>query len=137
MTRYLGTAPVDAGRQAEARSAVSLVELAITDRLELATLPLVNRRLDEVLSLRPQHLVMDLARCPFIDAAAIGLLLDVHRRMWLMDGRLTLRAPATRLLRIFHAARVDHVLHITPAAESPLGSETASMASAGPATQGM
>jgi len=49
-----------------------------------------------------------------IDAAGIGLLLDVHRDLWRAGARLMLRAPTPRLRRILRIARVDQVLSIVP-----------------------
>jgi anti-anti-sigma factor len=101
-------------RPAGTHLAVPLVELAITQELSVTTLPALAAKLDQVLSLRPQRVVIELAGCPFIDAAAIGVLLDAHRRLWQSDGLLSLRSPNGRLRRILHAARVDHVLHLIP-----------------------
>jgi anti-anti-sigma factor len=136
MTRYLGTAPGGAGN-GEAALTISLVEVVIAHRLDKAALPAVCRHLDEILILRPRQLVLDLAECPFIDAAAIGRLLDVHRRLWLTDGLLTLRAPSARLRRILHAARVDHVLHITPAADARNPHDAATVPATPRAAQGV
>jgi anti-anti-sigma factor len=118
VTAYAGRARVGGSPgDAPAGLSVPLVELAIDRGLERSTLPSVRRQLDEILALRPKHLVLDLAACPVLDAAGIGLLLDVHRRLWRMDGVLSLRSPTPRLRRVLHAARVAHVLHITPEEE--------------------
>jgi hypothetical protein len=58
------------------------------------------------------------SECGFLDAAGIGLLVDVHRRIWEADGRLTLRGLSARLHRVLHLARVDGVLHT---ADAPAG----------------
>jgi anti-anti-sigma factor len=63
--------------------------------------------------------VVDLTDCPFVDAATVGVFLDVHRQAWRAGGRLVLRSPSARLRRILHLARVDHVLYMTPAQPPP------------------
>jgi anti-anti-sigma factor len=124
MTRYVGVAHGGAAKHSTSHASVRLVEMAITEGLDRSTVPQIGTRLDEVLALRPTQLVIDLKDCPFVDAAAIGLLLDAHRRLWLMDGLLSLRAPTPRLRRILQAARVDHVLHILPDTEPPAAPST-------------
>ncbi|MGC4879005.1 STAS domain-containing protein [Micromonospora sp. DT43] len=91
--------------------ALPLVEVSIT-QLDLACLAETGAAFDGLLALRPQRVVVDLAGCRHIDAAAIGLLLDVHRRLARMDGVLVVRNPSHRIQRILHHARLDQVLPI-------------------------
>ncbi|GAA0805671.1 STAS domain-containing protein [Spirilliplanes yamanashiensis] len=76
--------------------------------------PRWGRVITEAADLAPARLVVDLADSPSIDAEAIVLLLQVHRRMVCADGRLTLRAPVPRVRRMLGLARVDHVLEVEP-----------------------
>jgi anti-anti-sigma factor len=93
---------------------VPVVEVVITEELDVWAMPRLSALLDDALELRPQQLVVDLARCPFMDAAAIGLLLETHRRARRCGARLTLRSPSARLRRNLRLARADRVLHVTP-----------------------
>ena len=68
--------------------------------------------LDRVLFLHPREVVIDLSGCRHIDAAAIGLLLDVHRRLARRRAVLTVRNPHARIRRILDTARVGEVLRI-------------------------
>lgn len=88
------------------------VEIVVAEELDAASVPRVAALLHEAADLHPQHLVVDLAGCPFLDAAAIGVLLDVHRRVWSDGGQLTLRNPVPRVARALRLARVEHVLHV-------------------------
>lgn len=92
--------------------AVSVVEFSVPRDLDHRDLAALRARLDQVLVLRPRRVVIDLAGCTHLDATAIGLLLDVHRRLWSTDGLLSLRSPGPRLRKILEVARVDHVLDI-------------------------
>jgi len=78
-----------------------------------------GRTIAEGAARRPDHLVVDLHRCPHVDAAAIDLLLLVHRRLLSAGGRLTLRAPGPRVRRMFELARVGRVLHVEDASPGP------------------
>jgi anti-anti-sigma factor len=91
---------------------VPLVEVVITEELDTRAVPRLRALLGEALLLRPEQLLVDLAGCPFIDAAGIGVLLDAHRQALRDGGRLTLREPSPRLHRTLRLARVAHVLHI-------------------------
>jgi len=98
---------------------VAAVVVAIDGELGPEALPGARAHLDRVLSLGPKHVVIDLAGCPFLDAAAIAFLLEVHRQLWRTDGRLSLRSPSPRVRRILRTARVDGVLDVVP----PLGAD--------------
>jgi anti-anti-sigma factor len=93
---------------------VPLVEIRITGSLAAARLSTTVAVLHAAFRLRPARLVVDLAECSGIDAAAIDMLLDAHRELSRAGSQLTLRAPTPRLRRILHIARVDHVLHTVP-----------------------
>jgi anti-anti-sigma factor len=90
-----------------------LVEVVVTDGLSGPASQRLQTLLAEAMALRPVHLVVDLAGCEALDAVAVDVLLDTHRRMWNNGGRLTLRSPSPRLERILRLARVDHVFHVT------------------------
>ncbi|SCF13012.1 anti-anti-sigma factor [Micromonospora coriariae] len=91
--------------------ALHLVEVGVTE-LDLACLPAAGAVFDRLLALSPAQVVVDLSGCRHIDAAAIGLLLDVHRRLARGAGALTIRNPNPRIRRILHTARLDQVLPI-------------------------
>ncbi|WP_426503894.1 STAS domain-containing protein [Dactylosporangium sp. McL0621] len=89
-----------------------VIEIVINEELDAASVPRFGALLHEAVDLGPDNLVVDLMECPFVDAAAIGLLLDVHRRMFAAGGRLTLRSPGPRVTRTLRLARVNNVLHV-------------------------
>lgn len=91
-----------------------LVEIMVTEELDAGSEPRVRALLEDALTLHPEQLIIDLADCPFIDATAIGMLLDIHRRVWTSGGRLTLRAPSPRVRRTLQIAHVNHVLRMVP-----------------------
>jgi anti-anti-sigma factor len=102
-------------RSSTAGRTAPTVEIVITEELDADSVPRFAALLHEAADLRPARLVVDLARCPFLDAAAIGMLLEVHRRVWSDGGGLTLRAPGPRVVRTLRLARVDHVLSVESA----------------------
>ncbi|WP_320068515.1 STAS domain-containing protein [Micromonospora sp. RTGN7] len=101
---------------------IPLVEVTVTE-FDLACLSTTGAVFDQLLALRPAQVVVDLSGCRHVDAAAIGLLLDVHRRLTRADAELTVRDPNPRIWRILRSARLDQVLPIvvgrTPEADRP------------------
>lgn len=91
---------------------IPIVEVVVSEALNTASVPQLTATLAEVLRLHPVQLVVDLADCPAIDAAAIAVLLEAHRRVRRDGGYLTLRGPSERLRRNLRLARTDHVLHV-------------------------
>ena len=98
---------------------VPRVELDIIEELDLPHLSEVGAVLDRVLSLQPAEVVIDLSECRHIDAAAIGLLLDVRRRLSRRGGVLTVRAPHPRIRRILDTAHLDEALRIIASSPPP------------------
>jgi anti-anti-sigma factor len=102
------------------RPSTPLVELVILEPLDAEAVPRVRRLLDDVIALRPTHLVVDLSDCTMLDAAGIDLLVQAHRQVWGDGGRLSLIGLSARLHRLLAIARVDRVLHTTPAPTIPM-----------------
>jgi anti-anti-sigma factor len=88
----------------------------VTEALDGPAVERWARLLDDAAARSPHRLTVDLSRSPRIDAAAIEMLLRVHRTVLTAGGRLTLRNPDARVRRTLALARVDQVLHV----EGPL-----------------
>jgi anti-anti-sigma factor len=88
--------------------------VVVTEALDGAAVDRWRPRLAEAAAEKPDRLIVDLRRSPRIDAAAIVVLLQLHRDLMRADGRLTLRAPAG-VRRMLGLARVDHVLEVEEA----------------------
>jgi len=96
------------------RDRIPVVEVVVTETVDVNSAPRLTATLGEALRIRPDQLIIDLEACPSIDAAGIAVLLDAHRKVRRDGGYLTLRAPSDRLRRNLRLARTDHVLHIIP-----------------------
>ncbi|NJC71209.1 STAS domain-containing protein [Planosporangium thailandense] len=97
------------------------IELTVNGPLEASAVRAFAAVVDRAIARRPRRLVIDLTDCPFIDAAAIDVLLDAHRRTWPSGGLLALRNPSPRVRRILEIARLDHVLQLTTTLPSEPG----------------
>ena len=58
---------------------------------------------------QPIHLHVDLARCPCVDPAGVDLLVELHRRLSVCGGRLTLLRPSARVRRLLQLSSADAV----------------------------
>jgi anti-anti-sigma factor len=100
------------GGPAAASEGSPTTEVTVNGALEATAVADFAAVLDRAIAQRPRRVVIDLTDCPFIDAAAVDVLLDAHRRTWRSAGLLTLRNPSPRVRRILEIARVDHVLRL-------------------------
>jgi anti-anti-sigma factor len=100
---------------------IPVVEVFIAEELDAAAVPRIRPVLEGVLAVQPDLVVVDLSGCPLIDAAGISLLLDVHRRRWVSDGRLVLRSPTAQVRRVLEIARVAKIMHIETTPPRPEG----------------
>jgi anti-sigma B factor antagonist len=76
------------------------VTVSVTGALDVTTLPRVREQLEQALASRPAGLAVDLSGCTFVDASALAVLLDVHRRMSRTGSVLTLLGCCPRVLRL-------------------------------------
>lgn len=94
-----------------------LIEVVVSEELDISTLPRLRERLEDALSLAPDRLVVDLSGCAFLDAQAMTVLLDVHRQAWRAGGLLTLRGCSPQCLRLLSLAGLLGVFDLAPACE--------------------
>ena len=88
------------------------VTLAVTGALDVTTLPRVREQLEQAAAGRPARLVVDLSACTFVDASALAVLLDVHRRLSRTGGVLTLRGACPRVLRLLSLTGLRRVFDL-------------------------
>ncbi|MEV6846409.1 STAS domain-containing protein [Actinoplanes sp. NPDC051411] len=84
----------------------------VTEALEGASVERWGRLIADAVALRPASLIIDLRRCPLVDAGAIAVLLWAHRTTLADGGRLTLRSPRDKVRRTLRLARLDQVFEV-------------------------
>ena len=89
--------------------------IEITGALDLSTIARVREQLEDAMGARPERLVVDLSGCPFVDASALAMLLEAHRRMCLSGGVLTLSGASARVLRLLSLTGLRRVFDLSPA----------------------
>jgi len=88
--------------------------VVVCGEVDFATAGILARQLEEVASQEPEHLIVDLSRTSFLDAAGLRVLARVHR---LLTPRcpVTLRSP-TRQVRM--VLEISGMLELCPIEES-------------------
>jgi anti-anti-sigma factor len=100
------------GRADEALARPAVVVVKVEGELDVSSVSRVREHLHDALSVRPGRLVVDLEDCPFVDACALTMLLDVHRRAWRAGGVLTLRGCSPRVLRLLSLTGLRRVFDL-------------------------
>jgi anti-anti-sigma factor len=72
----------------------------------------VREALDLAVARRPVQLVVDLSACPFVDASALAVLLETHRRMARCGRVLTLCGCSPRVLRLLSLTGLRRVFDL-------------------------
>ena len=73
--------------------------LPVVGQLDSSTLARVRGQLQDALAERPDRLVVDLSDCPFVDAAALAVLVEAHRTASRYGGLLVLLGCQPRVVR--------------------------------------
>ena len=101
---------VQGGAAAASRTEIRTV--VVRGALDLSTLARVSEQLDEAMAARPSRLVVDLSGCSFVDAAALAMLLEAHRRTSRSGGVLTLCGCSPRVLRLLSLTGLRRVFDL-------------------------
>jgi anti-sigma B factor antagonist len=104
---------------AVATSPIPRLELIICEASSRSASVRLAERVDEAVTLRPDHVIVDLTACDSLSAAAIGVLTDAHRRVRRYGGRLSLRGAGPRVRRLLDLSGVGHVFDLLPAGGPP------------------
>ena len=91
---------------------VGVVAVEVVGDLDLGSVARVRETLHDAMSVRPAQLVVDLSRCAFVDASALTMLVDVHRRVYRAGGVLTLRGCSERVLRLLSLTGLRRVFDL-------------------------
>lgn len=102
----------DAGFVAEVREDEGCWVVALAGELDVASVPDLEDRLDEVVLERPRVVVVDMAEVTFIDSTGLGGLVRSARRVERVGAPLVLRAPGPTVRRVLRLTGVERMLLI-------------------------
>ncbi len=84
----------------------------VSGELDLRSTGRVRERIEDALAAHPAQLVVDLSQCTFVDASALAMLLEAHRRIARGGGVLTLRGCSPRVLRLLSLTGLRRVFDL-------------------------
>ena len=94
-------------RTAPARSMT--ITLQVCEELDIAEVHHLREKLMDALAVRPRAVVVDLSRCPFLDAQALTPLLDAHRGARRLQIDFALRGLPPQAERLLALAGLQDV----------------------------
>ncbi|HEY8533639.1 MAG TPA: STAS domain-containing protein [Micromonospora sp.] len=100
----------------EQRGDVTVVSVA--GDLDVATAPMLETRLSELLDQGACRLVLDLADVSFCDSAGLSLFVRAREHCRDAGGRLQLAAPARTVRRVLEVSGLAGVLEISPTVDA-------------------
>ena len=105
------------GTEVVSHSAGTL-RLRLAGELDLATSAPVRRELREAFDSGARDIVVDISAVSFMDAAALGMLVGVHRLFAAAGGTLRLTEPQRGVRRVLEVTALDRLLLESTAAAS-------------------
>ena len=88
------------------------VVVEVRGELDVATAPLLQDLLDQLVAEGARRVSVDLAETSFVDSTGLGALLAALRRMQAHHGRLVLRNPRPAALRLLEVTALEKVFTI-------------------------
>ncbi|GGL41880.1 STAS domain-containing protein [Phycicoccus endophyticus] len=101
------------------RPGPGIVDVALSGRLEVRTVPDVRLTLHRLLADGHEPLALDLEELELADASAVGLLVELHRRARRAGRPLTVVAATDRTRRLLVRARLHGMLPLAPPRPGP------------------
>ena len=92
----------------------STAVIAMTGQFCLASAPVVDDAVDDLIALGDRRLVFDLAAVDFMDSQGLHVLLRAHARMQDLSGEMLRAAPSARVVRVLEVAEMKDHFPTTP-----------------------
>ena len=83
------------------------LDAVVTSPRDVGHLALYITMISGSLARQPIHLHVDLTRCPYVDPGGVDLLVELHRRLSVCGGRLTLLRPSARVRHLLQLSSAD------------------------------
>lgn len=91
--------------------------IQLRGEVDLHTCPELRATLQKLMDAGKYRMVLNLAEVPYLDSAALGVLVDTQRRLKERAGELYLSQVTPFVLRAFEITRLIRIFHIFNSAE--------------------
>jgi len=112
--------------QSEQRGDV--VVISVAGELDMATAPLLQTPIDELLAQGQHRLIFDLAEVSFCDSTGLSVFVRAKNNCDGADGEVRLAAPQRGVLRILEVSGLVEVLPTYPSVDEAIASTAAAKA---------
>lgn len=85
--------------------------------IDLSSAPSLRARIEELVHLGTQRLVVDLRGVGFMDSSGLSVLVACMKRMRESGGELAIACPNGSILKVFTVTGLDRLLMIRPSVE--------------------
>ena len=96
--------------------------IALKGEIDLHTCAPFRDTLRELIDEKRYNIVIDLSDVPYLDSAALGVLVDAVRRVREYDGGIYLVAPTPFVRRAFEITRLIKIFHLCDSRAEALAS---------------
>lgn len=103
---------------AEAQDGIPVVHLR--GEIDLHTCPQLRTTLHGLMEAGKKNIVLDMAEVPYLDSAALGVLVDAVRRAREAGGALHLVQVTPFVLRAFEITRLIKIFQVHPSVDAAL-----------------
>lgn len=96
--------------------------VTVTGELDVATVPALRDELGRIVGDGGREVVVDLVGVPFLDSAALGLLVEMSKRVDARGGVFAIVCDDRRIVRIIEITGLERVLRCHPTLRDALES---------------
>ena len=100
------------GLRIELEEIENRILLRLDGRLDAATTPILERKLDQLIGEHRHHLLLDFSRIDYLSSAGLRLLLSATKKLKEKKGNLILFSLQEDVNEIIKMAGFDRILHI-------------------------
>jgi anti-sigma B factor antagonist len=86
--------------------------LEISGDIDLSTLPLLQRALEQALNKKSQRLVIDLRRVSFVDSSGVGALIGAKKKLMTRHGELYVICGDDHIRRKLGLMRLGNIMRL-------------------------
>jgi anti-anti-sigma factor len=83
--------------------------VAVSGAVDAATAPALRARLDELIEAGERRFVVDLSGVPLMDSAGLATLVNLFKRVRVLDGDVRLSGMQPNVRRVFDLVRLDRL----------------------------
>ena len=94
--------------------------LDVAGEVDLSSAPILRARIEELVHLKTQRLIVDLRDVSFMDSSGLSVLVACMKRMREAGGELAIACPNGSILKVFTVTGLDRLFTIRPSVDEAI-----------------